>query len=195
MIDVLLQTLPFFALIGLGFGAAARGFFPPEATAYLTRFVFYFALSAMLFRFSANLTLSEVIDWPFIWAYLLGGSAIYLLATSVALFRKRGLEEAAVEAQCAVIGNTGFLGIPMLALLIGEAAVGPVMLVLAVDLFVFSSLIVILITGSRDGRISPAVLGTVAKGLMTNPMIVSMGLGFAWSASGLGLAEPVGAVS
>jgi len=53
MIDVLLQTLPFFALIGLGFGAAARGFFPPEATAYLTRFVFYFALSAMLFRFSA----------------------------------------------------------------------------------------------------------------------------------------------
>ncbi|WP_371169522.1 AEC family transporter [Aliiroseovarius sp. 2305UL8-7] len=192
MIDVLLQTLPFFALIGLGFGASARGFFPPQATAYLTRFVFYFALSAMLFRFSANLTLSEVVDWPFIWAYLLGGGAIYLLATGIALIRKRGLEEAAVEAQCAVIGNTGFLGIPMLALLIGDAAVGPVMLVLAVDLFVFSSLIVILITGSRDGRISPAVLGTVTRGLLTNPMIVSMALGFAWSATGWGLAEPIG---
>ncbi len=159
MIDVLLQTLPFFALIGLGFGAAARGFFPPEATAYLTRFVFYFALSAMLFRFSANLSLAEVISWPFIWAYALGGLGVYILATVVALVRKRGAQEAAVEAQCAVIGNTGFLGVPMLALLLGEAAIPAVMLVLAVDLFLFSSLIVIIITGTRDGRVSPAVLG------------------------------------
>lgn len=191
MIDVLLQTLPFFAVIALGFGAAARGFFPPEATAYLTRFVFYFALSAMLFRFSANIGLSEVISWPFIWAYALGAGAVYLLATAVALARKRGIQEAAVEAQCAVVGNVGFLGIPMLALLMGEAAVGPVMLVLAVDLFLFGSLIVILITGSRDGRVSPAVLSTVGKGLITNPMIVSMALGFAWAASGWTLPGPV----
>ncbi|MCK8464566.1 AEC family transporter [Aliiroseovarius sp. S1339] len=191
MIDVLLQTLPFFALIGLGFGAAARGFFPPEATAYLTRFVFYFALSAMLFRFSANLGLAEVLSWPFIWAYALGAGAVYLLATAVALFRKRGIEEAAVEAQCAVVGNVGFLGVPMLALLMGEAAIGPVMLVLAVDLFLFSSLIVILITGSRDGRVSPVVLRTVGKGLFSNPMIVSMALGFAWAASGWDLPDPV----
>jgi predicted permease len=190
MIDVLLQTLPFFALIGLGFGAAARGFFPPEATAYLTRFVFYFALSAMLFRFAANLSLAEVISWPFIWAYSLGGLAVYILATVVALVRKRGAQEAAVEAQCAVIGNTGFLGVPMLALLLGETAIPAVMLVLAVDLFLFGSLIVIIITGTRDGRVSPAVLGTVGKGLMSNPMIVSMALGFAWSATGWDLADP-----
>ncbi len=191
MIDILLQTLPFFAVIGLGYGAAARGFFPPEATAYLTRFVFYFALSAMLFRFSANLGLDEVISWPFIWAYALGAGAVYILATVVALIRKRGVEEAAVEAQCAVVGNVGFLGVPMLALLMGEAAVGPVMMVLAVDLFLFSSLIVILITGSRDGRVSPVVLRTVGKGLLNNPMIVSMALGFAWAATGWPLPEAV----
>ncbi|UWQ04339.1 AEC family transporter [Aliiroseovarius crassostreae] len=190
MIDVLLQTLPFFALIGLGFAAAARGFFPPEATAYLTRFVFYFALSAMLFRFAANLTLSEVLNWPFIWAYAAGGAVVYALATIVALLRRVGVEEAAVEAQCAVIGNTGFLGVPMLALLLGEAAIGPVMLVLAVDLFLFGSLIVILITGHRDGRVSPAVLISVAKGLATNPMIVSIALGFAWSSAGWALPVP-----
>lgn len=191
MIDVLLQTLPFFALIGLGFGAAARGFFPPEATAYLTRFVFYFALSAMLFRFSANLSLAEVINWPFIWAYALGGLAVYILATVVALIRKRGAQEAAIEAQCAVIGNTGFLGVPMLALLLGDAAIPAVMLVLAIDLFLFSSLIVIIITGTRDGRVSPAILGTIGKGLISNPMIVSMALGFVWSATGMSLADPI----
>lgn len=191
MWDILLQTLPFFALIALGFGAGRTGFFTPEATAYLTRFVFYFALSAMLLKFSANLSLSEILDWPFVGAYLSGTLAIYLVATAVALIRKRGIEEAAVEAQCAVIGNVGFLGIPMLVLLLGQNAIGPIMLVLAVDLIVFSSLIVILITGSRDGRVSPAVLKTVGLGLLKNPMIVSIVVGLSVSAMGAKIPAPV----
>jgi len=156
MLAVLIQTLPFFALIGLGYGAGRRGFFSPEATAALTKFVFYFALSAMLLKFSARLDLGALIDRDFLLAYLVGSLAVYLLATAVALFRARGLEEAAVEAQCAVIGNVGFLGIPMLVMLLGEAAIGPVMMVLVVDLIVFGSLIVIVITARRDGRVSPA---------------------------------------
>ncbi len=191
MFAVLTQTAPFFALIGLGYGAGRTGFFSPSATAALTRFVFYFALSAMLFRFSANLQLGDVFDWSFVWAYLAGTGAVYLLVTAVALIRGRGIEEAAVEAQCGVIGNSGFLGIPLLAMLMGEAAIGPVMMVLAVDLVVFGSLIVILITGHRDGRISPRALVTIGKGLMTNPMIVSIVLGFSWSATGMPLPGPV----
>jgi len=190
MWDIFLQTLPFFALIGLGYGAGRTGFFTPEATAYLTKFVFYFALSAMLFRFSANLTLADIFDWPFVLAYLWGTMFVYLLATGVALLRNRNIEEAAIEAQCAVIGNVGFLGIPMLVLLLGEDAVGPVMLVLAVDLIVFGSLIVILITGSRDGRMSIGVLRTVGIGLLKNPMIVSITLGLIVSSLGLPIPKP-----
>lgn len=191
MFDVLLQTLPFFSLIALGYFAGRTGFFSEAATAALTKFVFYFALSAMLLKFSANLNLSDVLDWQYIWAYLIGTSAIYIVATVVALMRRRGIEEAAVEAQCAVIGNTGFLGVPMLALLFGPEAIGPVMLCLAVDLVVFSSLIVILITGSRDGRVGPAVLKTVGLGLVKNPMIMSIVAGFAWSATSWPIPGPV----
>lgn len=191
MFDVLLQTLPFFSLIALGYLAGRTGFFSEAATAALTKFVFYFALSAMLLKFSANLNLSDVLDWQYIWAYLIGTSAIYIVATVVALMRRRGIEEAAVEAQCAVIGNTGFLGVPMLALLFGPEAIGPVMLCLAVDLVVFSSLIVILITGSRDGRVGPAVLKTVGLGLVKNPMIMSIVAGFAWSATSWPIPGPV----
>jgi malonate transporter len=105
--------------------------------------------------------------------------------------RRVPITEAAVEAQCAVIGNVGFLGIPMLVLLMGEGAVGPVMMVLAVDLIVFGSLIVILITGSRDGRMSPKILWTVAVGLIKNPMIVSITLGLVVSAGDLPIPLPV----
>jgi len=191
MVEIFLKTLPFFALIGLGYQACRTGFFTAEAAAYLTKFVFYFALSAMLFRFAANLSLAEVFNWWFVAAYLWGCFVVYLIATAVALFRRRGIEEAAVEAQCAVIGNTGFLGVPMLIVLMGPEAAGPVLMVLALDLIVFSSLIVILITGSRDGRMSWGILKTVGMGLLKNPMIVSMSLGLLWSSTGWAVPGPV----
>ncbi|MEO0919025.1 MAG: AEC family transporter, partial [Pseudomonadota bacterium] len=193
MLDIFLQTLPFFMLIALGYGSGRTGFFSAEATAYLTKFVFYFALSAMLFRFSANLSLGEILDWQFVLAYLAATTAVYVLATYVALRRGVPMTEAAIEAQCAVIGNVGFLGIPMLVLLLGEAAVGPIMMVLAVDLIVFGSLIVILITGARDGQMSPRILVTVALGLVQNPMIVSISLGLLVSANNLPIPAPVNA--
>ncbi|NNK77289.1 MAG: AEC family transporter [Litoreibacter sp.] len=191
MLEIFLKTVPFFAIIALGYGAGRTRFFSEEATAYLTKFVFYFALSAMLFRFSANLSFSEILDWPFIRAYFSATLLIYLVATGVALLRRRGIEEAAVEAQCAVIGNVGFLGLPMLTLLMGAQSVGPVMMVLAVDLIVFGSLIVILITGSRDGRVSIKVLRTVGLGLLKNPMIVSISAGLIWSALQIPIPGPL----
>jgi predicted permease len=191
VLEIFLKTLPFFAVISVGYGAGRTGFFTPQATAYLTKFVFYFALSAMLFRFAANLELSAILDWQFVWAYLAGTIAVYLLATIVAMARGLRVREAAIEAQCAVIGNVGFLGIPMLVLLLGANAIGPVMMVLAVDLIVFSSLVVILITGSRDGRMSLGILRTVGLGLLANPMVVSISAGLVVSSLALPIPVPV----
>lgn len=191
MLAILLETLPFFALIALGYWAGRSGFFTPEATAYLTKFVFYFALSAMIFRFAANLELRDVWDSNLLLGYLFGTSAVYIVATVIAFARKRGIQEAAVEAQCAAIGNIGFLGIPMLALILGEAAVGVIMMMLAVDLIVFSSLIVILITGSRDGQMHIGILKTVGLGLVKNPMIVAIVLGFVWSGFDIPIPGPM----
>ncbi|MEN8891474.1 AEC family transporter [Planktotalea arctica] len=191
MLDIFLQTLPFFAVIALGYGAGRTGFFTPEATAYLTKFVFYFALSAMLFRFSANLSLADIWDGRLVAAYLWGTAFVYGIATIVALLRNQGIKTTAIEAQCAAIGNTGFLGVPMLVLLLGEQAIGPVMLVLAIDLVVFSSLIVILMSIAKDGRFEPAIFKTIGIGLVKNPMIASIVLGLSWSATGVALPTPV----
>ncbi|MCR8726599.1 AEC family transporter [Frigidibacter sp. ROC022] len=191
MLAVFLKTLPFFLIIGLGWAAGRRRFFTEEATAYLTRFVFYFALSAMLFRFSANLSLGDVLDWSLIGAYLTATLTVYVFATLVALARKVPAAEAAFEAQCAVIGNIGFLGLPMLGLLMGERAIIGIMQMLAVDLIFFSSLIVIIITATREGRITARTLGNVLMGLVENPMIVAIVLGLAWSGLGIPVPTPM----
>ena len=97
MLEVFLKTLPFFGLIGLGYWAGRTGFFSAEATAYLTKFVFYFALSAMLFRFSANLSLAEIFDIRFVAAYLWGCGVVYAMVLDVAFLRRRPVTEAAME--------------------------------------------------------------------------------------------------
>jgi predicted permease len=190
MLAIFLKTLPFFGVIALGYWAGRSRFFSEEATAYLTKFVFYFALSAMLFQFAATLSLAEIADAQFVMAYLSASLVVYLLASAAAFLRGRPMEEAAVEAQCAVIGNVGFLGVPMLVMLLGAAAAGPVLVVLSIDLIVFSSLITILITVSRQRRVSWGMLRNVVLGLLKNPMIVSIALGLMWSTYALPVPGP-----
>lgn len=190
MLAIFLKTLPFFALIGLGWGAGRLRLFPEVATEWLTRFVFYFALSAMLFRFAANLSVAEIFDPAFALAYLSASAAVYALAFAVALARRVSIPEASVEAQCAVIGNTGFLGVPMLTMLLGPAAAGPVLMVLSIDLIVFSSIITLVITAAREGQLSSRIVRVLAIGLLKNPMIVAMVAGLCWSGLRLPLPGP-----
>lgn len=190
MLAIFLETLPFFAVVGLGFLAGRTGFFTADATANLTKFVFYFALSAMIFGFAANLSLASTFSWAFVAAYLTASALVWVVVAAAALWRGASPVEAAMEAHTGVIGNVGFLGIPMLALLLGPEAVGPVLLVLAIDLVVFSSILTMLVMGLREGRMSFATFGIVGAGLIRNPMIVSIILGLGWGASGLTLPVP-----
>ncbi|TNJ41393.1 AEC family transporter [Phaeobacter sp. B1627] len=191
MTEIFFRTLPFFAIIGLGYWAGRTRFFTEEATAFLTKFVFFFPLSAMIFRFAANLSFSEIFDPNLILGYLVGTLCVYVIATVVAGLRRQDISTAAVEAQCAAIGNVGFLGIPMMVLLFGDAAVGPMMIVLAVDLVVFSSLIVVLINIHRGAGFSAATLRLVGLGLLKNPMILSIVGGLAWSAGQVPIPTPM----
>lgn len=184
MFSIFLNTLPFFALIGLGYLSGRSGFFSREATAHLTKFVFYFALSAMLFRFSSNLSLAELLDWNFMAAYLCATLAVYISAGAIARWRGEAVEASIIEAQSSVIGNMGWMGLAMIPILLGADAVGPVMLVLIVDLVFFGPLVVILIVGYREGRVSFNLFRTLGLGLIKNPMVMSIVLGLIWAAFG-----------
>jgi predicted permease len=79
----------------------------------------------------------------------------------------------------------------MLVLLMGTSAIGPAMIVLTTDLIVFSSLLVILISAKRDGRMSFAILGSIANELVRNPMIVAIALGLLWVGLDIPMVTPV----
>jgi len=192
MWEVFLQTLPFFLLIGLGFTAGKIGFFTAEATANLTKFVFYFALSALLFRFTSQISISDLFDGPAMAAYLVASLTHYSIMIAVALFRGHPLEEAGFEGHAAVHGNIGFIGIPMLGGLFGPEAVAVIVLLLFVDMVVFGSLVVVLVSLGREGRITLASFAAVLRGLLSNPMILAIVCGLTWSSTALSMPEPLG---
>jgi malonate transporter len=182
MIQIFYNTLPFFALIGLGYVAARGSLFSKDATVHLTKFVFYFALSAMLFKFSSNLALREILEWDFMAAYLIGSLAVYIATAAVARFRGQSFDLAVIEAQCSVIGNMGWMGLAMIPILLGEQSVSYVIMVLIIDLIVFGPLIVILIVAYREGHLRFRVLRTIGIGLIKNPLVVSISTGLGWAA-------------
>lgn len=190
MLAIFLQTLPFFALIGTGWAAGRLGMFSEPATAALTRFVFYFALSAMLFGFAAQLDIAALFDPRFALAYVGGSAAVWLLVAAIARGRGVAPAESAMLAHTAMTGNTGFLGVPMLVVLLGPAAVGPVLMVLTLDLVVFTTLITLIVAVARHGRVGASTLLPVLRGIAGNPMIVAMAAGLAWSGLHLPLPEP-----
>ena len=180
MISIFLQTLPFFLIVAIGFFSGKYKFLSKRGTGAITKFVFYFALSAMLFKFSSQLEISEIFNLKFVGCYVVATSILYLAVIMVSYFSGNKFETAVFDAQIATVGNTGFLGIPLLATLLGSQSVGYVMMILATDFAIFGTLIVVLIMASRDQAWGIRLLKPIAKGLFQNPMIVSFSFGILW---------------
>lgn len=175
MLSVLLVTSPFFALVLCGFLATRRGILPLSAIGGLNSFVLYFALPCMLYRFGARTPIGQLLDPSVAGVYLC--SALVLVAAVVACTRRRlGWNDAAFGALVAAFPNTGFMGVPLLVALLGAHAAGPVILTMAVDMLITTSLCIALSRLGLPGGAGVA-LRNALKGMAANPMPWAMALG------------------
>ena len=199
---ILTVTIPFFALVLLGYVAGQRRVLPESAIPGLNAFVLYFALPCMLFRFGSSMPFAKLIDPVLIGIYALCALLIVALTVAVTLRRREGgpgvnLKDAAFGAFVAAFPNSGFMGVPLLAGLLGEAAAGPVMGTLLVDLFMTSTLCLALAqahtqhaSGDGEASVVTSVLRSL-RGAATNPQPWAIALGALFGASGLVLPAPV----
>ena len=175
MLSVLLVTSPFFALVLCGFVATRRGILPLSAIAGLNSFVLYFALPCMLYRFGARTPIAQLLDPAVAGVYLVSG--LVLVGAVVALTRRRlGWNDAAFGALVAAFPNTGFMGVPLLVALLGAHSAGPVILSMALDMLVTTSLCIALSRLGMPGGAGVA-LRNALKGMAANPMPWAIALG------------------
>ena len=206
---ILAVTVPFFALVLLGWLGARTRVLPASAIPGLNAYVLYFALPCMLFRFGSSLPLARLADPSLLALYL--AAAIVVIAVTVAMtLRRRGDERSGVDLRDAAFGalvaafpNAGFMGVPLLVALLGEAAAGPVIGAIVVDLVVTSTVCLALAqshvlradTGSgttaseEQGLLRGAVLSL--RSALTNPLPWAIAAGAGFAATGLALPAPV----
>src|SRR5512142_3316855 len=136
VLDILLVTFPFFALVLCGYIAARQRMLPLDAIPGLNTFVLYFALPCLLYRFGANTPIAQLLDPIAASVYL--ASALLIVAGVIATSRNEriGWNDASFGALVAAFPNTGFMGVPLLVALLGPRAAGPAILTLTIDLIV-----------------------------------------------------------
>jgi malonate transporter len=192
MLDILFVTFPFFTLVLAGFVATYRGWLPISAVPGLNGFVLYFAVPCMLFRFGANTPVSQLLNPLVFGVYLL--CALLMVAITIALTKRGsiGWNDASLGALVAVFPNTGFMGVPLLTTLLGEASAGPVIATLSVDIVITSSLCVGLsrLDGAGSHGVWPATQQALIRAA-SNPMPWSIVLGALASHYDFALWDPV----
>ena len=193
MQTILDTALPFFALIFCGYGAGRFRLLSEASIAGVNAFVFYFALPAFIFNLLATSPLADVVNGPFVAAYLGTGLVVFAVAAVIGriIFKVRR-SEAALQGAAAVLGNTGYMGIPLVAAAFGDRAAIPLVLGLTLEATVLIPLTIVLVEAQKglDAGWS-RLLGSVAGAMVRNPIIIAIFTGVAVSAASLGLPTPI----
>jgi predicted permease len=186
-------SLPFFGLIFVGYAAGWTRIITAQAYLGLNAFVIWFALPAMLFIKMAQAPVFTAFDWKFVAAYSGGGLIAYAFTVGLSrLLFAMNWGERAVQGMSASFGNVGFMGLPILVTLFGDAAVLPAVLIIVFDHVLLIPLTTALIEGSNGGNASlPAIFKRVGMNMARNPLIISTFAGLLWGLTGLSLFSPL----
>jgi len=203
MLNVLEVTLPIFGLVFCGFFGQRLRLVPEASVDTLNRFVFHFALPAMLFRAIAVQPASAYGNFAFLCGWVLASLCCYGLARWFAQATLgRGPMSATVLAMNVTHPNLGYIGLP-LALELGREHVPIMVMAVMGDMFVIIVLSLVLLeyeTRRADRRIleearkaglavgstlEGSIALTVLQGLARSPIVMAALIGLIWSVMAL----------
>jgi predicted permease len=159
--------------------------------------VLFFALPCMLYRFGATTPLAQLFDPAVFVTYLVCSLMVVALTVSVSRNQRIGWNDAAFGALVAAFPNTGFMGVPLLVLLLGTRAAGPTIFTICLDMVITSSLCIAL-SRLHDAGAAPDTVQSVRlalknaiHGVLKNPLPWAILLGATVSAFALELPVPL----
>lgn len=187
MANVLSLILPLFLLMLLGYCSVRGGLFKRADVKVLADFVMKIALPGLIFHALSQRPAAEIFDMGYIIAYCLGGLAIFGLALLFAKLAKgMTTSRGALYALGMSASNSGFIGFPLAALVLGPPAAIALAMNMIVENLVILPLALALIEGGQGGekRFHKVLLASLIR-LGKNPIIIAIILGCIVSFSGL----------
>ncbi|RBI85457.1 transporter [Rhodosalinus halophilus] len=189
MLEILAITFPIFALVALGYGSVRFGAFQPSDMRALGLFVMNVALPALLFNAVAERSLTETLSPAYLSVFLAGGLATIVVTWLWHTARGTGPARKAIAVMGSTCPNSGYVGYPLMLLLLPEQAGLILAMNLVVENFVLIPLTLLLLEGSRprDGAGLWSRLSALFWGVIRRPMVLGLIAGVAVSLAGLSL--------
>ncbi len=182
MFEILAITIPIYVAIALGYGLTRWGIFPKSDMRAFGTFVVKVAMPALLFNALSQRKVSDILNADYVMAYAL--ASLITLALGIVWALRVGRHSRSMSS-CFAMGmscpNSGFVGYPIILLSLGPIAG----VTLALNMIVENLLIIPLLlawaeTGQGQQRWHQIVVQTL-KGMLSNPMIWGIVLGFLFS--------------
>lgn len=186
-------VLPLFGIMVAGYLAGRFQVLPEGGSAILSRFVFAVAMPALIFVSLARVSVADFFDWQFIGA--LGGGMLAVLClgflASRLLFHD-SLTAMGLHGLTAMYSSTAYIGLPLLLLVFGDAALVPGILGAVITGAVFMPIGIVLAEIDK-GRNATNLLLAPLLGIVRNPVVLATVAGLTVAATGLALPEPIAA--
>jgi malonate transporter and related proteins len=181
-------------LILIGYVGGRSGKLGINASTELNLFVVWLALPAQLFNFAANSGWQTLWQPGFITAFFLSCLIVFVLVLFISWMRNRDLAAASFDGLSASYSNTGYMGIPLCALALGQDGLAPAIISTFI-VFVMFALATVLIEIGILSHKKPHEIGlSVIQSLCTNPLLIAPVAGLLWASSDLTLYDPIAQV-
>lgn len=164
------------------------------ASIELNRFVVWLALPAQLFNFASNSSWQTLWQPGFIAAFFLSCLAIFFLIFLSSWIRQRDLAVASFAGLSASYSNTGYMGIPLCVLALGQDGLAPAIISTFIVFLMFALATVFIEVGILSHKKPHEIVWSVSKSLCTNPLLIAPVAGLLWSSTDLVLYEPLAQV-
>ena len=187
-------VLPVFALILIGYICGKTGKLGISASVELNRFVVWLALPAQLFNFASSSSWQTLWQPGFIAAFFLSCLAVFMLVLVVSWVRNRDLAAASFSGLSASYSNTGYMGIPLCVLALGQDGLAPAIISTFIVFLMFALATVLIEVGMLSHKKSHEIFWSVLKSLCSNPLLIAPVAGLLWSSADLSLYEPLSQV-
>ncbi len=192
MSSVVAVVLPVFALIGLGWLVRRIGVLDGHATGGLNGYVVHLALPALLFDIVARADPAQLWQPGFAATCTLSAGVVFAVTVLVRRRRSRSLADASIDGLNASYANTGFIGFPLVAAVLGPAAMPATLVATIVTVCVLFAVALVLVeVGVNAGQGARHVAARVGGALVRNPLLVAPALGLLVLLSGWTLPSPV----
>lgn len=174
------QVITLFLMMGVGYVLAKMGWFTEEASAQCTRILIYVVTSCIIITQLQIEASTEVIRSMLLSAVGMAAPFVIMLPLVQFLFRKEHPDTKIVRRFGMVYSNSSFMGLPLLAGVLGESAL----------LYGVISMLIFTLFQWTHGALTMGGKFSV-KRMVVNPGMISMAIGLFLFATGLRLPAPM----